>query len=140
MSDLSPTMQSKAKFDTYAGMSAGEFPEGLVDMSLLQVELHRWEVKNFEGNTPENLFMGVAEELGELAHAMLKHNQKIRGLEDRDKYLEAAGDAIADMLVYMTQLATQLRLDIGILFEQTAVEVMKRDWTKNPENAHELTE
>jgi len=81
------------------------------------------------------MFVGAVEEMGELARAILKNAQGIRGFDDKKKFLESAGDAIADILVYLTQLATSLRLDIGLLFYETAKVVMNRDWTKHPKDA-----
>jgi NTP pyrophosphatase (non-canonical NTP hydrolase) len=105
--------------------------------SCLQVQLTRWQAKNFGGANAFQMLAGVVEEVGELAHALLKHDQKIRGYDDDVKYREAAGDAIADAVVYLQQLCTLLRLDFGTLVSGTAYEVMKRDWTTNPGNAHE---
>lgn len=133
-----PSMLAKEKFDTYAAMGKGEFPHGSVDMSRIQVELFRWQQDNFSGNTSERMVLGMTEELGELAHAFLKHAQKIRGMEDREKFLNAAGDAFADLMVYGIQLMTYLRMDAGTLLKYTARNVMNRDWKSNPKDAHEV--
>ena len=136
---MTPTEKAKAKFDEYAGMDAPDLPNGKVDMSCLQVSLYRWQVRNFGSQGQDASFKGMVEELGELSHALLKHEQGIRGFDDPAKFKEAAGDAIADLLVYATQLATGLRLDIGVLLQETALEVMNRDWVANPADAHKTT-
>ena len=74
--------------------------------------------------------MGVAEEAGELCHAVLKHSQRIRNMGDPHAYREKAGDAIADTAIYLIQMATALRLDFGTLLAKVAEEVMKRNWNK----------
>lgn len=149
-----PYEESRSKFNTYATMGPPETPIGLVDMSKLQVELARWQASKFPGVNREQQALGVSEELGEtgaailmvvflqltrsvgkLDHAVLKHAQKIRGLDDTEKARAAVADGIADMMVFASQLATYFRLDIGVLFEQTAREVMKRDWEAFPLDA-----
>jgi NTP pyrophosphatase (non-canonical NTP hydrolase) len=130
-----PTEKAALAFNEYAAMDAPDLPSGFVDMSKLQVRLYRWQVKHFDNQDSWRLFVGAVEEMGELARAILKNAQKIRGFDDKQKFLEASGDAIADIIVYLTQLATNLRLDIGQLFYETAKVVMERDWTKHPKDA-----
>jgi NTP pyrophosphatase (non-canonical NTP hydrolase) len=88
-------------------------------------------LKNFGQPSDEHLGLGACEEVGELAHSILKHAQGIRGMGDDDKYEAAAGDAIADTVIYLMQLCTSLRMDFETLVEETAKQVMKRDWKAN---------
>lgn len=126
-----PIEKARLAFNKYCAMDAPQLPES--ESSQLQVELARWQTKNFGGGNTLELLAGVAEEAGELAHAVLKNTQKIRGMEDPEKYREAAGDAIADMMIYAIQICTKLRLDWYTLLSATAYdEVMKRNWTKDP--------
>lgn len=46
--------------------------------------------------------LGVAEEIGEACHAILKNYQGIRGFEDADKFHHALKDALGDIMVYMS--------------------------------------
>jgi NTP pyrophosphatase (non-canonical NTP hydrolase) len=140
---------ARETFDAYAGMDAPDLPAD--PMSALQVRLARWQNTRFPISKSETeMTAGISEEIGEFAgalgefiqpladfvalvaaggrvnHAALKHEQKIRGMGDREAYRRAAADAVADILIYATNLATGLRLDIGVLFRSTAEFVMRR--------------
>lgn len=134
-----PTQRAREVFDRYAGVDSPVKPSDALSsngnehwLSDLQVCLARWQVRNFGGATGEQIALGVCEEAGEIAHAVLKASQRIRGMADPDAVREAVGDGIADCAVYLMQLATLYRLDFGALVEGVAVEVMKRDWTAAP--------
>ncbi len=138
----SPYEASRAVFDSYCAMDEPELPETIT--SALQVRLYRWRIEQF-GLTGDNT-MGVVEELGELAeaflsltvgagklaHMRLKSLQNIRGFGDRNVARKAAADAIADILVFLTQLATDMRLDLWTIYRMTAEEVMQRDFKADP--------
>lgn len=133
---MSPVTKAREAFDGYAALDAPHLPllDGEVNLSALQVQLYRWQVRNFGVPSELAILAGATEELGELAHALLKHHQGIRGMANREAMREAAGDAIADVVVYLIQLCTALRLDFGTLLEGTAIEVMERNWVTNPED------
>lgn len=138
--EMTPVQKARVAFDTYAALDDPLLPNlADHDLSSLQVHLVRWQVRNFGGASAFEMLAGATEELGELAHAILKHHQKIRGYEDEQVFREDAGDAIADVIVYLTQLCTLLRLDLGVLFTETAKQVMERDWKQNPSDAHKWT-
>lgn len=122
-------------FDSYAAIPLDESLDE--PMSNLQVELCRWQAKNFGGGILWQQALGVCEEAGELAHAVLKHAQRIRGYDDREKFVEEAGDAIADCAIYLMQVCTILRLDFETLLEETALRVMNRDWKRSPRDGGE---
>lgn len=133
-----PTQRAREVFGTYAGIDAPAKPSDALSgydnphwLSDLQVELARWQSRNFGGATTEQAALGVCEEAGEIAHAVLKASQRIRGMGDPEAVREAVGDGIADCAVYLVQLATLYRLDFGALLEGVAHDVMKRDWTAN---------
>ncbi len=71
--------------------------------------------------------------VGQLAHTVLKEQQKIRGFADPEFARAAAGDAIADQFVYLFQMCTMFRLDAGTLLFGIAEHVMRRDWAADPE-------
>lgn len=50
----------------------------------------------------EDPILGVAEELGELCHGVLKHHQGIRGFDNVDKYHAHCKDALGDIMVYLS--------------------------------------
>lgn len=133
-----PTQIAREVFDRYAGIDAPAKPSDTLPgnanphwLSDLQVALARWQVKNFGGATAEQIALGVCEEAGEVAHAVLKAAQRIRGQDDAEKHREDVGDAIADCAIYLAQMATLYRLDFATLFAETARVVMQRSWTAN---------
>ena len=103
-------------------------------MDELQNELHEWRMYNFPECTPEDQFMGMVEEMGEIAHAMLKWKQGIR-IENN---LQAAGkvkDGIADLTIYMLGLCSLMGWSFKEIVEYTAKnEVMQRDWIRFPKD------
>ena len=76
--------------------------------------------------------MRAATSVGKISHAVLKHLQKIRGMREDDVFREKVADAIADIMIFATQMCTLLRIDFGTLYDRTVVEVVKRDWKKHP--------
>jgi len=153
-----PYEAARAAFSAYAAMDGPRLPES--PWSALQVRLARWQAANFGAVPASQNALGVAEELGELAeeltddlvewlhplvimgrlagaagrvaHAVLKGEQRIRGMADPEARRRRIADGVADMLIYATQLCTSFRLDFGTLYRETAEEVMARDWLKNP--------
>lgn len=141
---------ARAAFDAYAGLDEPAVPPDRI--SALQVRLARWQALNFGAGKAAHLALGVNEEVGELvvalaimmaagmttaglvssagdlSHAVLKSEQRIRGLDDAEVARAAVADALGDILVFATQLATVMRLDVGVLFERTAEHVMRRSW------------
>lgn len=96
----------------------------------VQREHKDWHKHNF-GHVPSWMpMLGMMEELGELAHALLKQEQKIRTNEDHDENIK---DAIGDLLIFTIGLANTLGLDLRSVLAETWVKVRKRDWKKNPE-------
>jgi NTP pyrophosphatase (non-canonical NTP hydrolase) len=73
----------------------------------------------------------MTEELGELAHPMLKHSQGIRGITE-EQMKEQVGDAFGDINVYGCQLLTQLGLDAETSVTKAVDGVLKRDWKADP--------
>jgi NTP pyrophosphatase (non-canonical NTP hydrolase) len=111
-----------------------------LDLSALQARLAAWQQRNFGVQTPSEMALGIAEETGELARAVLKNAQRIRGYDDQAKFLAAAADALADIAIYSINLATILRLDYGTLLRETAHAVMSRDWVADRVNADKKVE
>lgn len=74
--------------------------------------------------------LGMVEELGELAHAVLKSFQGIRG--NRSEHEAAQRDAYGDIRVYMLDFANRKGwLDSAVLAEVWS-EVRRRNWVENP--------
>ncbi len=104
----------------------------------LQGNLKRWQEQNFEDSTtgPEWMALGACEELGELAHILVKSKQKIRqhqsGLDEGA--LNEVADSVADITIYLMQLCSHLGISFGDELFKTANHVMQRDWKKYPKN------
>src|SRR5689334_18572758 len=86
-----------------------------------QDEIVEWSHRNF-GLVPNeqipfrvSSFLGMVEELGELAHAMLKCGQGIRGTEEEHK--EAVKDSIADLLIFTLDFCGRNGMDAQQLLE-----------------------
>ena len=102
-------------------------------MIALQRDLHNWRKRNFPTTaTVTHQFMGMVEELGELAHAMQKQAQGIRGtFEEHDAKQK---DAIADLVIYAMGFCSARGWNFESLVEDTATDIMKRDWQRYPYN------
>jgi NTP pyrophosphatase (non-canonical NTP hydrolase) len=102
-----------------------------------QAEIHEWSTRNFGAFVDVqkfiNLssFLGMVEELGELAHAILKQAQGIRGT--KEEHDEAIDDAIADLMVFTLDFAGRNNKDLESIFNRVWAKVKERDWKKNPQ-------
>lgn len=100
-----------------------------INFEILQREVDEWSKKNFGENPPLWKFLGVVEEVGELAHAELKMLQGIRTDEDH----EAKGkDAVGDILVYLVDYCSRRGWSMQDIIEQVWGRVKQRDWKKDP--------
>lgn len=103
----------------------------------IQSERAQWARYNFPHADAKEHALGICEEAGELAHAILKMNPgtvddtPIRGTEA--KLVEEAADALGDLLVYACGVATDLGLVLSECFQAAWDEVKDRDWVKYPE-------
>lgn len=103
-------------------------------MRRIQEEHKVWTEKNFGKQETWEPLMGALEELGELAHAHLKHHQGIRKNEGQ---VELAKDAVGDVIIFLISYCTLRGFDIQDIIEQTWEEVKERDWVKSPETGRE---
>lgn len=102
----------------------------------MQEQHKRWLNHNFPNQLPHDGLLGIMEEVGELSHAHLKHQQRIRGI-DREKYIEMAEDALGDIFIYMLSYCNTNGLDLETIVEDTWTIVSARDWSVHPEDANE---
>jgi NTP pyrophosphatase (non-canonical NTP hydrolase) len=101
-----------------------------VNLKALQREASDWSKRNFgphHGTGYRNL-LGLMEEVGELSHAHLKHEQGIRTNEDHHA---KKVDAVADILIFLVNYCDSQGIDLDDAVEKTWAEVSQRDWTKN---------
>lgn len=98
--------------------------------STLQTRLHLWRQKNFPDADADQQLLGIVEEVGELAHAVLKHKQGIR----RNEHLEAKMvDAVGDIQVFLAGYCSYMGFNMQAIFERVAAQVMERDWITYPD-------
>ncbi len=77
-------------------------------MKTIQKEHRIWDEANFGVQDLEVYELGMIEEVGELAHAVLKRKQGIRNSEDHDANIK---DAVADIGIYLIGYCTEVGLD-----------------------------
>lgn len=116
-----------------------------MSIELRQKELHNWQIDNFGKNDDDSdrVFQGIVEELGEMAHAILKYKQHIRQFhlltecnyqEEKRKLRALVADAFGDIVVFGIQLMTEYEIDAEEAVKTTIETVLKRDWKANSES------
>lgn len=100
---------------------------------ILQRRSQEWRENSFppEHRTAPLQALGVCEEAGELAHAVLKLEQGIRGT--REHHIMTAADAVGDIIIYLAGVCSALELDLENCVADAWHEVSQRDWSKNKE-------
>jgi len=98
----------------------------------LQEEQVAWSEHNFPLRPAYFSLLGIMEEVGELSHAHLKQEQGIRG--DSEIHEEAAKDAIADIVIFLSDYCSARGFDFQTIMEKVWPEVKKRDWRKYPKD------
>src|SRR5260370_35804177 len=98
----------------------------------LQQEVAIWADKNFKYRERHQQLLGVIEEVGELAHAHLKNEQRIRGQEDILKTAADKIDAIGDIVIYLADYCNTNDLNLSACVDSTWSIVKQRDWIKYP--------
>lgn len=104
----------------------------------LQKEQAEWVKSSFgeESRDPTKFWypvFGAMEELGELVRAELKHDQGIRGFDDEEKYRAAIEDAVADVIIFLSDYCSVRNLDLQQIMETTWNQVKQRKWTERPQ-------
>lgn len=103
----------------------------MISLKQLQEQHKDWEEKNFGKVSREDSFLGIAEEVGELAHALLKSKQGIRTNENHDLTIK---DAVGDIFIYLVSFCNKMDYDLEKIIDVVWEEVSRRDWNKNPIN------
>ena len=99
---------------------------------LRQNELNNWQKRNFGVSQVEDMVLGMAEEVGELAHLVLKRKQGIREASRGGDFKDEIADAFADAVVFGIQAMSLEGIDAGEALKKTIDEVLKRDFVNNP--------
>jgi NTP pyrophosphatase (non-canonical NTP hydrolase) len=103
-------------------------------ISEIQKLVGEWADRNFPSDENHGRMycaLGVAEESGELAHAVLKREQGIRGTAE--KHDDDAKDAIGDISIYLMHFCCKAGWDFESIVRETAENVLKRDWVTDPD-------
>jgi hypothetical protein len=87
----------------------------LAEFTKLRDEIGLWAAYNFDAHYPE---LGIAEEVGELTHAVLKREQQIRG-ESLGQTTHLIIDSLADATIYALHLAYNYKLILNFARELT---------------------
>lgn len=106
----------------------------LDNLRTFQVKHKLWLEHNFPGQKPHQALLGIGEEVGELMHAHLKHEQGIRAYSDEAdiQFRRDAMDAIGDIMVYITSYCNTNKFDMADCLNMAWDEVKDRDWRKYP--------
>lgn len=99
-------------------------------MAQVQHEHRAWLNYNFPDQTVEQTVLGMMEELGELAHHLLKRMQGIRG--DGVDHEAEIKDALSDFIIFSMDLADREGFIIQDAVVDTWAQVRERDWVKFP--------
>lgn len=102
-----------------------------MDLTEFQREVAFWSKKNFPKGKKYHPLLGATEELGELCHAHLKHEQGIRGMESNKVADKAKTDAIGDIVIYLADYCARNGLSLKSCIRSTWLIVQGRDWTKS---------
>jgi NTP pyrophosphatase (non-canonical NTP hydrolase) len=120
-------------------MTYDETVDELIRASInaIQKQQSDWSNYNFplrpgHSRDVDDPLLGMMEEMGELSHAILKKKQGIRGTPEQHE--AAAKDAVADLFVFMLDLATRRGWTLGDVIVDTWADVRTRDWIKFPKN------
>ncbi len=97
----------------------------------LQSQVTQWAARNFPDAKPYQPLLGINEEAGELSHAHLKMEQRIRGEEKQ--HHDAKIDAVADLIIFTAHYCALNGIDMDSAVTLVWAEVSKRDWQKNKE-------
>lgn len=95
----------------------------------LQYQVASWSKANFKRKKPYQPLLGLCEEVGELCHAHLKSEQKIRG--SIQQHFNAKVDAVGDVVIYLADYCNNNGINLDLAVSETWKEVKNRNWVKN---------
>ena len=112
-----------------------------IELNELQKQLGRWYERELKGKDETMLqtvtlqALGMTEEAGELAHAILKAQQEIRGYSDPGRVYTEVVDAVCDSMVFGMVLLWSMECSIENSLSNVIEKVLSRTWREDPENA-----
>jgi len=104
----------------------------MYDLASFSREHRRWLTYNFPDQTVEQGLMGVIEEVGEIAHVLLKHQQGIREFKDPQDAKLAIIDGVGDLVIFLDGFCHTMNIDLCDAIARTWEQVRKRDWQQYP--------
>ena len=107
----------------------------MLTLAQLQEEQKPWTEHNFPGKPSWHSPLGITEEVGELNHAYLKREQKIRGTTQEHEV--DMFDAVGDILIYLSDFCTKESICLQTALEETWAKVKARDWQKDRDKGGE---
>jgi NTP pyrophosphatase (non-canonical NTP hydrolase) len=99
-------------------------------ISAMQEEVRAWTFYNFQGDSTQDVTLGIAEETGELCRAVLKRWQGIRGTHA--EWTEELKKEAADVFIKLCHLAAVEDFDLWDAIWSRWSEVKQRDFIKDP--------
>lgn len=103
----------------------------MLQLTELQAERNDWVAENFPDDSLIDSLLGAIEELGEIAHHLLKRKQGIRGSDEY--HTEQIRDGVADLVIFGAGIASHEGFDYGVAVQETWNQVKQRDWQKDKE-------
>lgn len=88
----------------------------------------KWQETNFGENEVSKNIFGLMEELGELAHAQLKGEQKVRFTSKQ--FLEMKKDAVGDLVLFLIGYCVAQKFDFNKCLKNSWNVVKRRDYKK----------
>lgn len=122
------TTEQQGAWAAVVGAVRHSLPLGIGDIQTQQKE---WADVNFPDSTSDVAFLGLTEEVGEMAHAFRCQKQGIRGSASDHEL--AAKDAAGDVFIFLCHLSTLHGWDLEAIINDTWLNVVKkRDWKADP--------
>ena len=99
-------------------------------ISVMQEEVRKWTGHNFQGDSVQDVTLGIAEETGELCRAVLKRWQGIRGTHA--EWTEEIHKEAADVFIKLCHLAAVEGFDLWEAIWARWQVVSQRDFINDP--------
>ena len=100
-----------------------------MDLERMQGEIKAHMESQGVKQTPELMLIGALEELGEVAHALLKYQQGII-VPKPEKFLAEIADGVGDVIIYLSQLCEEMGLSLETSVMETADRVLNRTYAE----------
>ena len=100
-----------------------------MDLERMQGEIKAHMESQGVKQTDELMLIGALEELGEVAHALLKYRQKVMGYTT-EKCLAEIADGVGDVIIYLSQLCQETGISIETSLMEAADRVLNRTYAE----------